>query len=518
MPAAKTTASAAAPSAKNVSMTPAMQTSGKPVAKVNGAVLTDRELLAEMYSIFPYAQQHNGFPKELEPQIRSGALQMIIFEELVYQEAKRRNMTIPPAKLNGAEAELQKKFPNEAAYKAFVKTEANGSQAALREQIRRAMLIEALLNQEVDKPSMVTAAQAKAQYDKNLTQYKHGEKLQIQSISIMPPNQTPAVQKEAKQRAEDAFKQAKQAKTYHEFGLLAEKFSDDDFHVNMGDHKQQDASALPPPIVKAAQSMKVGEVSDLIQLDNAYTIFRLEARVPAGTTPFADVKTQLQADMQKEKTQQLRSALNQKLRKTATIETCRTDEMYPSCRRSLLGRAGFLLVLIVLAGSAANAQISVGDNTSMSMNGQVGAGYGGSFGNIEQTAHNIFFTGQAQLNGFYYNPKFLSFNVSPFYNRSQDNSAIGTVFNASGLDASVNLFGGSHFPGSVGFGKAWQDGSQFQIAGQPGLSSNGVTRNFTVSWGAYVPHWPTLTATYFDSSLKQNIIGETGTTSNSERA
>jgi len=40
-----------------------LQASDKPVARVNGAVLTDRDLLREMYAIFPYAQQHNGFPK-----------------------------------------------------------------------------------------------------------------------------------------------------------------------------------------------------------------------------------------------------------------------------------------------------------------------------------------------------------------------------------------------------------------------------------------------------------------------
>ena len=53
----------------------------------------------------------------------------------------------------------------------------------------------------------------------------------------------------------------------------------------------------------------------------------------------------------------------------------------------------------------------------------------------------------AQLSGFYYNPKFLNFNVQPFYNRSQDNSSFQSVFSDSGVDASVNLFSGSHFPG-----------------------------------------------------------------------
>ena len=40
------------------SSTAPLQVSDKPVAKVNGAVLTDRDLLREMYTIFPYAQQH----------------------------------------------------------------------------------------------------------------------------------------------------------------------------------------------------------------------------------------------------------------------------------------------------------------------------------------------------------------------------------------------------------------------------------------------------------------------------
>src|SRR5450432_4023710 len=77
-----------------------LQINDKPVARVNGAVLTDRDLVREMYAIFPYAKQHNGFPKAQEAAIRQGALEMIIFEELVYQDAVRRKLTIAPEKLN----------------------------------------------------------------------------------------------------------------------------------------------------------------------------------------------------------------------------------------------------------------------------------------------------------------------------------------------------------------------------------------------------------------------------------
>jgi parvulin-like peptidyl-prolyl isomerase len=311
--------------AGNAAMPPAkmttLQVTGKTVARVNGAALTDRDLVREMIAIFPYAKQHNGFPEKLEPQIRKGALEMIIFEELVYQEAKRRAMTVPPARMARAEKQFRKQFPNQETYEQFIKVELNGSRQVLREKIRRSVLIEALLTAEVVDKSRVTLAQAKAFYDKNPAKFEREELFHIQSISILPPaNASADILKEARRRAEEAARQAKTAKTYQDFGLLAEKLSDDDFRVNMGDHKPCGRDKLPPEIVKAALAMKPGQVSELIQLGNAYTVFRLEAHTPAGSVPFAEVKDKLQSDLQNEKVEQLRSSLGNKLRKNARIE------------------------------------------------------------------------------------------------------------------------------------------------------------------------------------------------------
>lgn len=292
----------------------------KPVARVNGAVLTDRDLVREMYSMFPYARQHNGFPKDMEPQIRQGALQMIVFEELLYQEAKRRNLVIAPARIARAEAQFRKQFPSKLVYQGYLNVELNGSKKALREQIRRSLLIEDMLMSEVTSKSRVTVAQAKEFYDKNPKNFFREEKFKIQSISIIPPNTTPDVLSEARRRAEDAAKQAKAAKSYREFGLLAEKLSDDDYKVNMGARKPARRDELPKEIVKLASAMKVGDVSDLIQLGNAFTVFRLEAHTLPGKVPFAEVKSQLLTDLQKEKVEKVRSALGKKLRANATIE------------------------------------------------------------------------------------------------------------------------------------------------------------------------------------------------------
>ena len=292
----------------------------KPVVRVNAAVLTEADVVRQMYTIFPYASQHGGFPKAMEADIRKGAIEMIVFEELLYQEARRMKIPIAPGRLNRAEAEFRKQLGS-SAYEQFLRTECQGSKQVLREKIRRSLLIEKMLNTEVEQKSVITAVEAKAYYDKNPKQFEKPDSLRIQTISIIPPGNGGAdVDKEARKRAEEAFKLARATKNYQDFGLLAEKISDDDWRVNMGDRNFVAASTLPPPVVKAAAAMKPGEVSDLIQLGNAYTIFRLVEHTPAVKTPFAAVKAKLQSDLQKQKRAELRASLNRKLRKNAKVE------------------------------------------------------------------------------------------------------------------------------------------------------------------------------------------------------
>jgi len=303
---------------------PAMQAlteNARPVARVNGSVLTEADLVREEYTIFPYARQHNGLPRDLAPQIREGALKMLIFEELVYQEAVRRKMTVPAARMQQAEADFRKQFSTPDEFNALLQSEFHGSQQLLRAKIRRSLLIDALLNVEVENKSTVSAAEVRAYYDKNPVRFQHPESVTFQSISVLPPAKATADQlTEGRKRAEEALRQAKAAKTAEAFGLVAERLSDDDYRVMMGQHKPVAASELPPQVSKALLAMKAGEVSDIIQVGQAYAIVRLNEHIPAGEAKFEDVKAGLEKEMQQNKTNQLRAALDKKLRENAKIE------------------------------------------------------------------------------------------------------------------------------------------------------------------------------------------------------
>jgi parvulin-like peptidyl-prolyl isomerase len=298
-----------------------LQVTGKAVVKVNGAVLTDRDLLREMFALFPYAKLHGGFPKKQEAQIRQGALQMIIFEELVYQEAVRRNMAIAPARVAREENNFKGQFTSQAEFNEYLKTELGGSEAKLRQQIKRSLLIETMLKQEVDNKAAVSLAEARSYYEKNPKAFEHGETFALQTISIIPPDKASAqALEDARKRAESILGQAKAAKSYEQFGLLAEKVSEDDYRVDMGDRKVVKSENLPPEVVKVAQKMKPGEVSGLIPLGTAWTIIRVSAHTPQGKSTFADVKANLIADLQKRKYEQLRVGLDKRLHQNAQIQ------------------------------------------------------------------------------------------------------------------------------------------------------------------------------------------------------
>jgi peptidyl-prolyl cis-trans isomerase SurA len=314
---------AAAPPDQPTMSTASLQPMGKPVARVNGAVLTDRDLVREMYSIFPYAKQHNGgVPKAMEADIRAGAMKMIVFEELVYQEALRRKLTVPPASLQRAQVDFRKQFASREEYNELLKTEFKGSKALLNAKIERSLLIEQMMKIEVNGPSTISAVQARAFFNRNPNRFLIPESFAVQTISIIPPNNaSPEQTKEAHKKAEDALRQAKLTKESDDFGLLAEKISEDDYRVMMGDHKVVERAKLPPQVLQAVQTMQVGQISDLIDVGNsAYTIVRLNAHVPAGKRKFEEVRDSVRDYMQKQKAEELRSALDKRLRKNAKVE------------------------------------------------------------------------------------------------------------------------------------------------------------------------------------------------------
>src|ERR1035441_6553935 len=101
------------------------------------------------------------------------------------------------------------------------------------------------------------------------------------------------------------------------------------------------------------------------------------------------------------------------------------------------------------------AQLQVGDQLDLNLGGDISAGYSGSFTNQGPSSHGIIFGGSANLSGSYHSPQFLTFDVTPFYNQSRNDSSYQSITDSSGVTANATIFGGSKFPGYVNFSKVY---------------------------------------------------------------
>ncbi len=119
--------------------------------------------------------------------------------------------------------------------------------------------------------------------------------------------------------------------------------------------------------------------------------------------------------------------------------------------------------------------------------------------------------GMPRLRGSFYNPNFLNFSIAPYADRDQANSLYGDLSDSTGINANVNLFSGSHFPGSVYFGRGSDSSSEFGLPSSTvGLATHGTNQNFGVNWSAIVPGLPTLNASYAIGDGTSDVYGVTG--------
>jgi hypothetical protein len=159
------------------------------------------------------------------------------------------------------------------------------------------------------------------------------------------------------------------------------------------------------------------------------------------------------------------------------------------------------------------AQVQVGD-ASMNMNGTVSAGYSAAYGNGIGSSHSLGFGGTGTLSGFYYDPGFLSFNLSPYYNQSRANSNFQSITDSTGVNFNSGIFSGSHFPGSISYSKAYNSEGNFALPGLPNYTTHGNSDAFGINWSEQVPGLPSLSAGFQTGGNQYSVYGtnDNGTT------
>lgn len=275
------------------------------VARVNGTVLTQKDLDRELDRLIPQITFHRSVPEEKRKMYYDKTLEELINQELQYQDAVAKGMRPDKGKVDAQMERIRGRFKSQEDFKAALEREGITEQD-LRRQVEKDMLVQAIYTKTVTEPSQVSETELKEYYDKNKSKFKQPESVRLSLISA----------KEEK-KARDILAKIKAGE---DFGGLAYKMSEDAYRVKSGDIGYVHKGRMLPEIEDAAFKLKVGEVSDLIKAGDYWYIIRVEDRKPEQQLSFDEIKGKLKKDLEAERLRERKDKWITDLRTKAKIE------------------------------------------------------------------------------------------------------------------------------------------------------------------------------------------------------
>ena len=130
----------------------------------------------------------------------------------------------------------------------------------------------------------------KLQYQANIQQYQVPNRVHLEHILFMTGGKTDAEVEEIRKKAEDVLKQAKKGGKFEE---LAKKYSEDAAKDKGGDIGWIGQGQALPEYEKAAFSLPVGSISDLVRTQIGIYIIKVLEKETAHTKPFDEMKESL---------------------------------------------------------------------------------------------------------------------------------------------------------------------------------------------------------------------------------
>jgi peptidyl-prolyl cis-trans isomerase C len=235
------------------------------------------------------------------PEVKKNIAMQLIANELLIQEAKKRNFTTDDAKVNSIFDGIKHQFPDsitmQKEFAAMGQTE-----KSIRQQIRDGIVVDSLMKSVFANVAQVSDAEAQAFYQSNPGQFAAGKRFRISQIMLpvtkeMAPEQQKAV-------AEKASKLAAELAAGKDFAAVAKANSQDPSARSGGDIGWFNQGDLNPDIERAVAPLPVKGVSQVVQTQAGFLIVKKTAEEPLKPKTFDEVKAQVKnmLDSQKRNT------------------------------------------------------------------------------------------------------------------------------------------------------------------------------------------------------------------------
>jgi peptidyl-prolyl cis-trans isomerase C len=256
------------------------------VAKVNGRPILRRDFEAAVQLQFRGRRAGRDGLKDLQT-VREKVLEQLIDNELLYQKASKADAAVPEEKIEAEFKTLRDGFPSASEFADVLK--ATGvSEAEIKEQLRRTLIVTRFVDREVLAGLEVTDEEVRRYYDQNPAEMVRPEAVRLTQIMVrVGPQASQAERATARQKIEAILKEIRAGE---DFAQLARRHSEGAEAAKGGDAGLLIRGKGPPAIEKVAFSLEPGTASDVIESRYGLHIIKVGSRRPEGPIPFEDAK------------------------------------------------------------------------------------------------------------------------------------------------------------------------------------------------------------------------------------
>ena len=150
-----------------------------------------------------------------------------------------------------------------------------------------------------------------------MEKFKEPESVRPRYIYIKINPSEPDGKKKAKERAKEAYSKIKSGSN---FGEIAQTYSQDMSRIKGGDIGFVHKGMMPQDVEKAAFSLKVGQVSEIIETDIGYHILKVEEKRASRQFSFNEIKEKLKKELTESMQKKRLEGLIKRLRENAKIQ------------------------------------------------------------------------------------------------------------------------------------------------------------------------------------------------------
>lgn len=224
----------------------------------------------QMRQIYRYDEAKlNQEIEKLKPEI----LQMMIDEILFTQEAMKMNIQVTDSKVQEELDRLKKQYGSDKEFEDELAS-AGYTIDSWKKEKRAFLLRQSLIRQKFESEVRITDEDVRRFYRENIDKFpERSDSVKLKQI-LIKFDITKEDKEKAKMRAEGILKQLREGANFTE---MAKRFSDDTATKDIGGNLGYFflGTGKYPEIEDAISELEVGEISDLIEVNNGYDIVKL---------------------------------------------------------------------------------------------------------------------------------------------------------------------------------------------------------------------------------------------------